>query len=1021
MPNLKKSMILFMVCMCFFMSASCVFADDSIQSENIDLADADDFEIDLDVEDNFDVDTLGETYSDNVTENVAVLFGDFGTDNRVPDTYNDLRDDLENLNDGDVYDIQRDYTITDCDSDLSKNRVINIYSDNVVINGNGHYIDAYGNNGYFAVFKIFGNNVTIVNLNIVNARARNEEYSTSDWNIYGDDYTRVVSPVEWYGDNGVLENCKFNNNMGEDGGAIYWVGNNGLIDNCLFNENFATRGGAIFIGGYDNTISNSVMFNSNSDYADTIFINNFDEGDKTLILNVNNCRFLNLFGQSVDDFHIEGSCLVMSGDEQIYPEITESEPVISDGTYNELRDIIFNLKDGDVLNLTKDYYFEPGSYFYPISANNVTINGNGHRIYGNDIFELALIWVNGNNVNVNNIVFDFNLTGEKFGSSYVEWEGSNGILTNCTFIGNYAQDGGAILWSGTNGLVKDCIFVNNRAENGGAVKWTGSEGVIDDCLFINNTADISGGAIFIEGASNSVNNTLILNSSSSGLGNAIFIDYRRKNLTLANVYFDNPDGAVFDEGIIGTHINTDSIICNEYYIFVGGERYEITSLIYNSIISGGVNYLDDGTYYYSTYYDESGDFVFTIHSVKYAQYDIDYSQSYYFKNIKNNNFTNVFTKLTNNDYETRFTAIETVYVSSAEDYLKALGEFYAPEKIWNIEEDLEWDLANANNMAESYPFTLGMNVIFDSYVPIYRCTIPWDMKLSLFDLLNMDGNGAYITGTFDEDDEYKWVILGEGDVFSATDLTVAGYNTAVENIGGQCVFNRVNFQYNQMDYWFERDWGGAILNTGIVTCINCTFKNNYAKNGGAIFNQGLLVLQDCIFSENEAYGEGNDVCVGDNGKVVVDGVSITENGQCSAVYFAESMSLETATVIATFTVVIGTIVATVVSAVTTNPLIGIAVGLAVGAAMGAGGAGIIIANTYDVNFDRLKCVLTLSIATGVSGALGGMFGGALGDGLLGVFWTGGISAIKWTPILVTFGTICTVPGFVTGITYYCTN
>lgn len=490
---------------------------------------------------------------------------------------------------------------------------------------------------------------------------------------------------------------------------------------------------------------------------------------------------------------------------------------------------------------------------------------------------------------------------------------------------------------------------------------------------------------------------------------------------MANVYFNNPDGAVFDEGIIGTHINTNSIIDNEYYIFVGGERYEITSLIYNSIIRGGVNYLDDGSYYYSTYYDESGDFVFTIHSVKYAQYDIDYSQSYYFKNINNNKFTNVFTKLTNNDYETRFTAIETVYVSSADDYLKALGEFYTPEKIWAIGEGLEWDYVNANNMAESYPITLGMNVIFTAYVSIDKCTTPWDMNGALFDLLNIDGHGSHITGTFD-DDEYKWVILGEGDVFSATDLTVAGYNTAVENMGGQCVFNCVNFLYNRMDYLIERDWGGAILNTGMVTCINCTFKNNYAKNGGAIFNQGLLVLQNCIFSENEAYGEGNDVCVGDNGKVIVNGVSITENGQCSAVYFAESMSLETATVIATFTVVIGTIAATVVSVFTANPAIGIVVGLAVGAAMGAGGAGIIIANTYDVNFDRLKCVLTLSIATGISGAVGGMFGGGLGDALVCYFWTGGVGqTIKLLPILEIFGPIFTVPGLITGITYYFTN
>lgn len=1020
MPNLRKPMILLMLFLCIVIGASCVSASEVNQTAGVGLACVDECEITIDAEEMGCTPLAGSYLAACGDETVEIDNETLTNAIEIPN-YNDLAHDLENLQPGDVYDIQRDYVIEDVDDDLAKNRIININADNVVINGNGHYIDAYGDNGYFAIFKVTGNNVTIVNLNILNSRARNDEYSTSCWNIYGEDYTRVVSPVEWYGDNGVLENCKFNNNRGEDGGAIYWVGNNGLIDNCLFNENFATRGGAIFIGGYDNTISNSVMFNSNSDYADSIFINNFDEGDKTLILNVNNCRFLNLFGQSVDDFHIEGSCLVMNGDEQVYPEITESEAVISDGTYDELRDIIFDLKDGDVLNLTKDYYFEPGNCFYPISANNVTINGNGHRIYGNDIFRLSLIWVNGNNVNVNNLIFDFNITGEKFGSSYVEWDGNNGILTNCTFIGNYAQNGGAILWSGTNGVVKDCIFVNNRAENGGAVTWTGNEGVIEDCLFINNTADISGGAIFIEGTSNAINNTLILNSSSSSFGNAIFIDYKRKNLTLANVYFDNPDSAVFDEGIIGTHINTDSIIGKEYYIFVGGERYEITSLIYNSIIGGGVNYLDDGSYYYSTYYDESGDFVFTIHSVKYAQYNIDYSQSYYFKNIKNNNFNNVFTKLTNNDYETRFTVIETLYVSSAEDYLKALQEFYLPEKIWVISEGLDLDCANAKNVAELNPITLGMNLIFSPYLPVYKCTTPWDMSTSLFNVLNMNGNGAYISGTFDEDDEYKWVILGEGDVFSATDLTVAGYNTAVENMGGQCVFNRVNFQYNQMDYWFERDWGGAILNTGMVTCINCTFKNNYAKNGGAIFNQGLLVLQDCIFSENEAYGEGNDVCVGDNGMVIVNGVSITENGQNSAVYFAESMSLETATVVATFTVVIGTIVATVVSVVTANPLIGMAVGFAVGAAIGAGGAGIIIANTYDVNFDRLKCVLTLSIATGVAGALGGMFGGGLGDGIVASLWTGGVGAIKWTPILVIFGIIDTVPGFVTGITYYCTN
>ena len=52
-----------------------------------------------------------------------------------------------------------------------------------------------------------------------------------------------------------------------------------------------------------------------------------------------------------------------------------------------------------------------------------------------------------------------------------------------------------------------------------------------------------------------------------------------------------------------------------------------------------------------------------------------------------------------------------------------------------------------------------------------------------------------------------------------------------------------------MDYWFDRDWGAAILNTGVCICNKCYFGQNYAKNGGAIFNQGYLVL-DIVFYEN---------------------------------------------------------------------------------------------------------------------------------------------------------------------------
>ena len=173
-------------------------------------------------------------------------------------------------------------------------------------------------------------------------------------------------------DNGFLLNCVFDDNVGEDGGAIYWAGNNGLIDNCYFNDNAAVRGGSIFMCGYNNTIRNSVIKDSYSDYLDSIFLKNFDENRQLLELNIN-CTFEN-YMSFINDFHVEGSCAVIKDNRQIFP-------VIPAGSYNELREIIRNLKDGDVYTLTNDYYYEYSCYFYSIRANNVIINVNGHKIF----------------------------------------------------------------------------------------------------------------------------------------------------------------------------------------------------------------------------------------------------------------------------------------------------------------------------------------------------------------------------------------------------------------------------------------------------------------------------------------------------------------------------------------------------------------------------------------------------------------------------------------------------------------
>lgn len=999
MPNLKRLMILLTLCVFVAMSASCAFAADLNQTADGAVADADGYEVNLNIEE-IEIDSSYNSViglsqqnnpaevqsSENQTESSTIV---------IPANYDGLAHDIENLRPGEVYNIEKDYVIEDCGKDLSRNRIINIDADNVVINGNGHTIDANGNRGYFAVFNITGNNVTIVNLNIVNSRSRNYEYANSNWNRYGNDYTRVVSPVEWHGDNGVISNCVFDNNVGEDGGAIYWVGNNGVIDRCYFNGNSARRGGSIFISGYNNTISNCVIENSYSEYYDAVFLKNFDEDGKTMVLTINNCTFPNTRSY-IEDNHVEGQCIIISDNKQIYPEI----PV---GYFNELRDIIMNLKDGDVYNLTKDYYFDNDCFYYPIKANNITINGNGHTIHGYGVLRSALINVIGDNVSVNGIIFDFEDVGNYWASSIVSWKGNGGSLTDCAFIGN-------------------------KAEYGGAIVWSGNDGIIENCLFVNDTARIAAGAIFITGTNNIIRNALIINCSSVMTGEAIYIDHKRKNLTMEDVYSDNETIIFLDEGAIKSDIDVTQFTGIGYYICIGRTVYEISELIYLSIMKGGVK-LNDEISCYCSYYNQSGDFVFTI-SKRYAQHDIEYSHNLYFKNIFNNSFNNVFTQLRAGNYETRLSITKTQYVGSEDEYKYAMGQFYTIDSVVPIMEDLEYDLMRVNNLAQANPLTLAYDVQFTKAL-IINSVLEWDLERSLFDVLNINGAGSTIRGSFDDDEEEKWVTLSENTVFTASNIKLEGFNTVIENIGGQCIFNHVIFNNNRMDYLIDRDWGAAILNTGMVTCINCSFTNNYAKNGGAIFNQGILTLQDCTFAGNKGYGEGDNVCVGDGGQVIVDGHTITANGQSAFVHIAESMSLTETTIITVACVALSFMIGTAVGFFTANPVAGIAVGALVGAALGTGASAWVISEHFDINFDRLKIALFLIIGSAVSGGLGGYAGGYWGAQLAAdAAWieaAGGPTMAQiyygytWYHIVGAELLAGGLLGAITGVPYYCTE
>lgn len=1121
--------------------------------------------------------------------------------NLTLETFDSLCNDIENLKPGDYYILDKDYVVANPKGDLARNRIINIAVDNVTIDGNGHKIDGGGASVFFALFNITGNNVRILNLNIVNFRAYDSQYINSNKNIYGDNYNPLRSPIEWLGDNGFISNCLFYDNVGYEGGAIYWAGNNGKIENCIFDDNAANFGGSIFIAGNNNLIKDCILNNS---YATNHYEAIYFKNNNNPKLTINNCTF-------ESERQSGKTVLAENGCEVIYDGFIPKN-ILPPMDFNELREILEQLKDGDTFTFDRDCLFEVYDGDLTINASNITINGNGYKIYGNDSLS-CLFNIFGDNVRIIGLTFDF-ISMQHECQSFITLNGNNGALVNCTFIGSKVSNGGVVNWNGDDGLIDNCVFINNSARaisvdgtkniirncvfnntyamshnneiiyfiyrnldnrgtltidncsfesdngvkiwieddseviidgksvpvtidelydelanlkagevydiyrhyyspsksfvisqdnitinanghtihvyegtlnesiffvngsnvningltifdkdnlrNGSLITWNGDNGVLSNCKLIGNIAEFggaltwmgdnglvdcnefkdnsaiyAGGAIFIGGVNNKISNCLFTNSGSKLADEAIYIDSTRKNFSLENALFVNCHTLI--DGFVNS-IDLGYLTTYECVLNIADEYLNIYPLIYAANMKGDTCYYNDNISYYCRYNEVSGEFVLTIVK-EFRDLNISYSKDFVFNNIFNCTLSDIFNKLSAGAFENRFTIIKTEKVGSVSDYMDVMNnKLYSLDIPSSIMDILNKDMENSNKTKEG-SLNYILNVIFTKTLTI-DCDKTWKLSSSPFDSVNIDGKGSVIRGSFKDRDEDKWVTLGEGDVFSANNIRIEGFNTAIENMGGLCTLVNVTFYKNVMDYWIDRDWGAAILNTGIVTCINCTFIENSAKNGGAIFNQGLLIIEKSHFYNNSAYGEGPSICVGDGGMVIYDGVNITENDQVKTVHFAKSMSLAESTIISIFAPVVATVVGVVVGFLTANAFAGLAVGLALGAAIGAGAASWIISENYDVEYNRLETVLTLSITSAVAGAVGGYFGGMCGDafflhvGLLTsdpiymqLTTLGHVMSFVWKEqiatgtLLLILGQDAGLTGMVAGISYYFTN
>ena len=142
---------------------------------------------------------------------------------------------------------------------------------------------------------------------------------------------------------------------------------------------------------------------------------------------------------------------------------TVSEDNGSDvGTFDELSDQINSSAIGGVLNLTKDYKFVNGDNNGIMINKTITINGNNHKLDGNNQSRIFALF--DSNITLNNLVL-VNGFADNGGAIFVN---KTVTCNNVVFENNYAKKGGAI-YTNSNITLDNCIFNGGYAEYGAAI------------------------------------------------------------------------------------------------------------------------------------------------------------------------------------------------------------------------------------------------------------------------------------------------------------------------------------------------------------------------------------------------------------------------------------------------------------------------------------------------------------------------------------------------------------------------
>ena len=464
---------------------------------------------------------------------------------------------------GDSIDIKNDY-VYDNATDYSYNEGISVNKSNFTINGNGHTINGANQ---ARIFEIDGENITILNLNFINAKS----------NSMGGAISAAGSVT--------LNNVTFINNFAESGGAISALSSL-TIDNGRFANNRAKHGGAIF-AMEQTKISNSVLSANTADTGGAI--------NNGMNLTTDNVTFKNNNATS------QGGAIFSVGN---YASMNDKfiNNYCNNGVLSQ-SDGRLELINGSFISKNELYQGLIYAYNASIFLENTTFSNMASR-YATALY---MSKSGGKIRNCNFVNLTASASGGALGIINIR---DNITLENCSFINTTSKRNGGAIFIDASKSVKSArlesianiinsTFIDCSSEFGGAILQLNGRLKIDKSRFITGNASVSGGAIYTSFTDLNLKNSELTGNCAFKNGGAIYVELTNAtidNATLTgnkveNTSSTNPDTIyAYDTGLY---------IRNSFF---NNSKYSIFSLFTADYLDENNTLNDDEFSLNNTYY-----------------------------------------------------------------------------------------------------------------------------------------------------------------------------------------------------------------------------------------------------------------------------------------------------------------------------------------------------------------------------------------------------------------------------------